>query len=86
MILVLQWVSVRVSSDKTSAQTRLPKSKQDFTKRPHTATLERLQASKIMPALQVYHSLAAKSTLRRLKPAKFCWPFSNYRTTATLPA
>ena len=50
---------------------------QEFTKKSPTAPLVHPQESRKRTALQVNPNSAAKTPLRRLKQAKFCWHFSS---------
>ena len=57
---------------------------QEFTKKSLTAPLAHLQVSRKRTALQVNHNSAVKTSLRRLRQTKFCWPFNSWQTTTIL--
>ena len=77
VILVLKKASLRARLHKTVAQKMAMTSEHEFRKKLNTAPLEPLRANRRKLDLQINCICAVETSPRRLKQAKFCWPFSS---------
>ena len=84
VIFNLKQGSLRAKTCKFLAETTARIWWQDFKRKSPTASLERLQASRRKPALQVNSSFSLKTPKRRSEQTNFCWLFSSGQTTALL--